>query len=401
MLKIALRNGEDKMIINAYKAYTYETKEPKPMKIASIVNDICNKLIIEHGRVVESRNTLAIKKQIELILVNEYSILDKKLLDKIIHQIIDKIYGYGILEKYIKDGITSDIRVVKYNQIYIKQKGVWKQIKEHFENNQEFNDYIRFCALKNGQNINFESPVIIFSDRKNGLRIEAGIEPVNISNSSLVIRIHRKDAPSSLEKLFLQYGMVEKESYTLLKEIVKNRKNIIICGKGGSGKTTLLRALINELPKEIAITTNEETAELYLTGRNVIARECVLTRSDDKNIDLEKLSKHSLVMSNDAIIIGELKGKEANTFFDAISTGHLGLATLHADSSRNVIDRIVTLIKKDAKAVHYTEDFLRRFLSSSIQYIIFMSEYKVMDILQVKYMENTRKLEFVEKYVRR
>lgn len=389
------------MIINAYKAYTFETKESKPIRVTNIVNDVCNKLIIEYGKLVESRNTLAIKKQLEVLLVNEYSQLDKNTLNKIINQIIDKIYGYGILEKYIKDGITSDIRVVKYNQIYIKQKGGWKQVKERFESDQEFNDYIRFCALKNGQNINFESPVIIFSDRKNGLRLEAGIEPVNITNSSLVIRIHRKDTPNSLEKLFLQYGMLEKESYTLLKEIMENRNNIIICGKGGSGKTTLLRALINELPKEIAITTNEETAELYLTGRNIIARECVLTRNEDKNIDLEKLSKHSLVMSNDAIIIGELKGKEANTFFDAISTGHLGLATLHADSSKNVIDRIVTLIKKDVKAVHYTEEFLRKFLSSSIQYIIFMSEYKVMDILQVKYVESTGKMQFAEIYVRR
>lgn len=388
------------MIINAYKTYTFDTPEIKQIKIGNVVNEVSNKLIIDYEQLVEARNIDAIKKQLELILFNEYNILDKRVLDKIIKQVIDKIYGYGILEKYIKDGVTTDIRVVKYNEIYIKQKGVWKQVKEHFESKDEFNDYIRFCALKNGQNINFESPVIIFSDRKNGLRLEAGIEPVNISNSSLVIRIHRKNAPSSLEKLFMQFGMLDKESYLLLKEIVKNRKNIIICGKGGSGKTTLLRALINELPKEMAITTNEETAELYLSGRNVIARECVMTRSDDKNIDLEKLSKHSLVMSNDAIIIGELKGREANTFFDAISTGHLGLATVHADSSKHVIDRIITLIKKDAKAVHYTEEFLRRFLASSIHCIVFMSNYKVMDIAQVDYLENQRKLDFIEKYIR-
>ena len=79
----------------------------------------------------------------------------------------------------------------------------------------------------------------------------------------------------------------------------------------------------------------------------------------------------------DVIIIGELKGAEANSFFDSISTGHTGLATVHADSVKNTIDRLITLIKKDIKAQYYTEDFLRRFLCSSIDYIIFMKNFKV------------------------
>lgn len=388
------------MVINAYRTYTLETKIEKKLSINQMVKEICNRLIVNNSKLIETKNILAINKLLEPIIINDYNIVNKQEIDNIIKQILDKIYGYGILEKYIRDGVTSDIRVVKYNMIYIKQNGNWKQVKDFFDSSEELNEYIRFCAVKNGNNINFETPVVVFSDRKNGLRIEAGIEPVNISDSSLVIRIHRKNVPSNLEKLFLQYNMLDRDSYSLLKDIMKERKNVILCGKGGSGKTTLLRALINELPKELAINTNEETAELYLSGRNVIQRECILTRNDGKNIDLEKLSRHALVMSNDAIIIGELKGKEANTFFDAISTGHLGLATIHSDSSRNVIDRIITLIKKDAKAAHYTEDFLRRFLSSSIQYIVYMNEYKVKDILSVKYNENIHKLEFKEIYVR-
>jgi len=388
------------MVINAYQTDTIKLVKEESMPINQVIKDVCNKLIINNAYLIETKNYSGIKKLLDTMLVNEYNFIDKKKIEMVIEQVLDKIYGYGILEKYIKDGITSDIRVVKYNMVYIKQKGVWKITNDSFETVDDFNDYIRFCALKNGQSINFENPITIFSDRKNGLRLEAGIEPVNISNSNLVMRIHRKNVPSSLEKLYLRYQMLDRESYLLLKKVMKNRDNVILCGKGGSGKTTLLRALINELPKELAITTNEETAELYLTGRNVIARECVLTRNDDKNIDLEKLSRHSLVMSNDAIIIGELKGKEANTFFDAISTGHLGLATIHSDSAKNVIDRIITLVKKDVKATHYTEEFLRRFLASSIKYIVYMSEYKVKEIFSVNYNEKAHNLDFKKLYVR-
>ena len=234
-----------------------------------------------------------------------------------------------------------------------------------------------------------------------GLRIEAGISPVNINNSSLVIRVHRKEMDKTLELLKQKYKMLDEKSYMTVKKAVNRMNNILICGKGGSGKTTLLRAIINELPQTIAINTNEETAELYLEGRNVIQRECLLTRTEDKNIDLDRLSRHSLVMSNDVIVIGELKGKEANSFFDAVSTGHMGLATVHSDSAKNAIDRVITLIRKDSKATQYTEKFLRRFLAETIDYIIWMKDFEVKEISAIKYDEinDKFKMEFLYKKV--
>ena len=311
---------------------------------------------------------------------------------------MDKIYGYGILQKYIDNENVSDIRVVAYNSIYIKEKGMWIRTNQTFESKEDFEEYVRFCALKNNASINFENPIVVFSDRKNSLRIEAGLEPANVIGPSLVIRIHRKNRDMNLEKLYVKYNLLDKEAYKVLKFRIDSMKNIILCGKGGSGKTTLLKALIERIPKDYAITTNEETAEFYLNDRNVIQRECILNRGQDKNIDLEKLSRHSLVMSNDIIIIGELKGAEANSFFDAISTGHTGLATVHADSVTNTIDRLITLIKKDIKAQHYTEQFLRRFLASSIDYIVFMKDFKVSEIAEILLNNNTETIEYKSIY---
>ena len=59
--------------------------------------------------------------------------------------------------------------------------------------------------------------------------------------------------------------------------------------------------------------------------------------------------EHSLVMSNDVIVVGELKGEETSYFIDAISTGHMGLATVHASSALNTLDRILVLFKRDIK----------------------------------------------------
>lgn len=388
------------MIINAYKIGIQTRKEvlEETKSDKQIVKELTNMLVKEEMSLILSENIEFICEKIISELYNQYHLSDESKILMLKEEIVNKIFGYGILQKYINDKNVSDIRVVSYDDIYIKIKGVWKRVAERFESKQELEEYVRFCALKNNSNINFETPVLVFSDRKNSLRLEAGLEPANVTGPSLVIRIHRSTIPSNLESLFVEYNMLDKKSYKILKNKIGCFQNVILCGKGGSGKTTLLKALIERIPKEAAITTNEETAELYLKGRNVIQRECILNRTENKNIDLELLSRQALVMSNDVIIIGELKGAEANSFFDSISTGHTGLATVHSDSARNVVDRLITLIKKDIKAQYYTESFLRRFLASSIDYVIFMKDFKVVEIMKISYNESTTQMEYETLY---
>ena len=381
------------MIVNAYKINLNKNEDIQKSSL-EIIKELTMFVIKHHETLIEGNNKEKLEIVIKDYLYSKYHLNNEIEINEIKRNIMDRIFGYGILQKHIDNEYISDIRVVEYDSIYIKEKGVWKKSQEKFESKEAFEEYVRFCALKNNANINFETPIVIFSDRKNSLRIEAGIEPANVIGPSLVIRIHRKNVKSNLDSLYYEYKMLDKNSYEIIKDKIDITKNIVLCGKGGSGKTTLMKALIDRIPNEVAITTNEETAELYLNDRNVIQRECILNRNENKNIDLEQLSRHSLVMSNDVIIIGELKGSEANSFFDSISTGHIGLATVHADSVRNTIDRLITLIKKDIKAQYYTEEFLKRFLSSSIDYIIFMKNFKVFEIAKIGLEEKTGKIDY-------
>lgn len=65
----------------------------------------------------------------------------------------------------------------------------------------------------------------------------------------------------------------------------------------------------------------------------------------------------------------------------------MGLATVHADCVENVINRIITLIKKDIRAQYYSEGFLEKFLARSIDYIIFLKEFNVNTITKINYDE--------------
>ena len=282
----------------------------------------------------------------------------------------------------------SDIRVNRFDNIFIKKKGNWQKTKDSFQNKEDFLNFVRYCVLKNNGKITTETPIVMVSDRNNNLRIEAGIEPVNVDSPNLVIRIHRPEMNQTLEELFVSNAeMMDAKIYNFLNKAMIAGCNIVISGKGGSGKTTLMRNLVNRIPENLSITANEETAELYSTHPNIIQREILKNRNEDKNITLEKLTAHSLVMSNDVIVIGELKGAEAMMFFDAVSTGHRGYATVHADDSLSTIDRLVTLMKRDISAQTYADKYLRKLLANSLDIVVFMRNFKVHEITEVLYDE--------------
>ena len=383
------------MLINPLKndVTNYEANN-KSMGKREVINDIIGFLINNYS---EYLSDVDVNRKFVENLVKEkvYSDYADMNTDSTINDILNRLFGYHILQKYIDDQDVSDIRVTRFDNIIIKKKGIWKTTGDTFYNEEEFLNFVRYCVLKNNGKITTETPIVIVSDRKNNLRIEAGIEPVNISSPNLVIRIHRPENIKTMEELFTtDIEMFNLEIYKFLINAIKAGGNIIISGKGGSGKTTLMRNLINKIPEDLSITSNEETAELYSSHPNIIQREILKNRNDNKNITLAQLTAHSLVMSNDVVVIGELKGEEAMVFFDAVSTGHRGYATVHSDSSLNTIDRLVTLMKRDSKAQSYTDKYLRKLLSMSVDLVIFMKNFKIHEISEVMYNKETDDVEY-------
>lgn len=329
-----------------------------------------------------------LKEKLNKDIYDLYGITDQQKVNNIITILLDKMFGYGILQKYIESKDVTDIRVVKFDSIYIKRKGIWEKVEDKFASEEEFNEYVRYCALKNNSNINFDVPIITVSDKIYNLRIEMGIEPANVKSPNIVIRIHRFNEIINLETLFLVYDMLDASSYKILLNAVNEGKNIIFSGKGGSGKTTLLRAILQKIPDEKAISINEETAELNIQNKNVIQREVIENREESKKISLEKLMKQSLVMSNDVIVVGEMKGSETSVFIDAIGTGHIGYATVHSDSAKNTINRLITLFKRDVRVQAYKEEFVKELLINSIDYIVYLENFKVVNILKKEIINN-------------
>ncbi len=113
--------------------------------------------------------------------------------------------------------------------------------------------------------------------------------------------------------------------------------NLLIVGATSSGKTTSLNAFTLFVPQTQRLVVIEDTKELQLFHPNTAG----LLAGDE--VGMGELLVGSLRMRPDRIIVGEVRGAEAETLLGAMNTGHHGcMGTLHANSARETIHRITS-----------------------------------------------------------
>jgi len=94
---------------------------------------------------------------------------------------------------------------------------------------------------------------------------------------------------------------------------------------------------------ELKIVSVEDTAELNLPHENWIPSVIRTSFGNEKSsgaITLFDLLKAAVRQRPDFIIVGEVRGAETYTLFQAMATGHLGMSTIHAESVDSVIHRL-------------------------------------------------------------
>ncbi len=137
----------------------------------------------------------------------------------------------------------------------------------------------------------------------------------------------------------------------VLKDVVMTKRGLLIMvGATGSGKSTTLAALIGHRNENSYghIVTVEDPVEYVHPHRN-----CIVTQREVgvDTADWFSALKNTLRQAPDVILIGEIRERETMEHAIAFAeTGHLCLATLHANSSNQALDRIINFFPEERRA---------------------------------------------------
>jgi twitching motility protein PilU len=136
----------------------------------------------------------------------------------------------------------------------------------------------------------------------------------------------------------------------VLKDIVMTKRGlVIVVGGTGSGKSTTLAAMLGHRNKNSYghIITIEDPVEYVHEHIN-----CLITHRE-VGVDTESWHaalKNTLRQAPDVILIGEIRDRETMEYAVAFSeTGHLCLATLHANNANQALDRIINFFPEERR----------------------------------------------------
>lgn len=307
-----------------------------------------------HNMIVENLNVAAA----EQLTKEEVSIAAHQLLERflaseripmgtternmLVQELVEEVVGLGPLEPLLRDPSISEIMVNGPKSVYIERNGKLHKTTVKFKNNEHLMHIIERIVSAVGRRVDEKTPMVD-ARLKDGSRFNAIIPPLALDGASVSIRKFKSDA-GTLEKL-LGWGAMTPAMAKMLEAAVKCHLNIIISGGTGSGKTTMLNSLSALIATDERIITIEDSAELQLKQEHVVRLETRPPNIEGEGqINARQLLINSLRMRPDRIIVGECRGPETLEMLQAMNTGHDGsLTTLHANTPRDAISRIVTM----------------------------------------------------------
>lgn len=281
-----------------------------------------------------------------------------------------KIYesweGLGPLEPLLQDPSVSEVMVNANGQVFYEREGTL--YPSFLLERKEQEKLVRKMVSYGGREVNRKYP-ILDTGWKDGSRVHIVVEPICPDGIVITIRKFLKTKKSARD--LVEAGAFTGEVADFLKELVVQKKNLLLSGGTGSGKTTLLNALTEWIPQGERIITIEDSCELQLPNRaNLVRLEARPGNSSGAGqVTIRDLVRASLRMRPERIIIGEVRGPEALDMLQAMNTGHEGsISTAHANSPEDMISRLETMILMGQ--VKLPQEAVRRQIYSALDYIV-------------------------------
>ncbi len=269
---------------------------------------------------------------------------EKKIKEKIFYHLFKDFLGYGQIDIIMQDEGIEDISCDGHHvPVFIYHKK-YDEITSNvvFDNEEDLNSFVIRLAQICGKQISVFSPIV---DGKlpDGSRLQTTLARTVTRGSTFTIRKFKENPLTPIDLINFESISYEMAAYFWM--AIERGASVLFCGGTASGKTTALNALSLFIPESHKIVSIEDTREVNLPHKNWIAGTTRqgFSAADDKtgkDIDMFDLIRAALRQRPKVIMVGEVRGKEAYSLFQAMSTGHTAYSTVHASDIHTLIQRL-------------------------------------------------------------
>ena len=333
--------------------YTYEVIEPPLSEDEVNLIEVLKEKIIERveglgEKVKKEEREQYLRDLVDKILGEMGVRLTHVVKERIMYYILRDFIGYGAIQVPMLDPEVEDISCDGVGiPIYIYHRK-YGSIRSNliFNTHHELDSFVVWLAQICGKHISVAEPMLD-ATMPDGSRLQETLGMhITKRGSSFTIRRFRSNPFTPIDLIRFKTMSVEMMAYLWI--AIQYGSSAFVCGGTASGKTTTLNAILLFIPPQMKIVSIEDTRELNLPHENWIP---ALTRSGfgAKNpitgkapgeIDMFDLLKAALRQRPQYIMVGEVRGAEAYTVFQAMATGKTSYSTFHAEDVQAMIHRL-------------------------------------------------------------
>ncbi len=306
--------------------------------LSIIFDDLRRKVVLKE---VVTREEDKVKIVISALreIIEDYGLkMRSELTLKLLYYLMRDFLGFGAIDPLLIDPNLEDISCDGYNvPIYVFHRKHGSMKTNVSFNREELDSLVLLLGQKAGKHISYANP-LVDATLPDGSRIQITYgSDVSTRGSSFTVRKFRVEPFTPID--LIAYGTFNAGLLAYYWLLIENKMNVMVIGETAAGKTTTLNALMMFIPPEAKVVSIEDTREIQLYHENWIA-EVTRIGVEGMEIDMYDLLRAALRQRPDYIIVGEVRGKEAMTLFQAMSTGHAGYATFHAGDVNQLIYRL-------------------------------------------------------------
>jgi len=247
--------------------------------------------------------------------------------------------GYGKLDPVMHDPHVEDISCDGYDLPLFVYHDDYTDIETNVQFAQEeLDNFVVRLAQHSGRHISIGDPMVETA-LPDGSRAELALgEEVTPRGSAFTIRKYADEPFTPID--LIDYGTFNIDQMAYLWLAIEHNKSLIFAGGTASGKTTSMNAISMFIPPRSKVLSIEDTRELSLYHDNWLSSITRERLNEGTDVTMYDLLRSALRHRPEYIIVGEVRGEEAITLFQAMNTGHTTYSTMHADSVRTVINRL-------------------------------------------------------------